>query len=191
VSAVDKTQLGILHPFLLAIGHDLDDLRHGHGGSLNFELPIRARSNERFPVRARLCHVFDWLLLTINSDDMSSRQRKGKAPPVTKPPKQVPSLQDMPSAGSSNQAHGKTSSMDTVRIQPRIPRQGAHDTEEIEHALLEEEQSQAAVGVSDDSSARAGRSRRPMSTRDKRSKGLLCVLCGFSCHYHGNVSNSR
>ena len=123
---------------------------------------------------------------------MSSRQRKGKAPSVTKPPKQVPSLQDMPSAGSSNQAHGKTSSMDTVRIQPRTPRQGAHDTEEIELALLEEEeQSQAAVGISDDSSARAGRSRRPMSTRDKRSMGLLCVLCEFSCHYHGNVSNSR
>jgi hypothetical protein len=36
----------------------------------------------------------------------------------------------------------------------------------IELALLEEEeQSQAAVGVSDDSSARAGWLRRPMSTR--------------------------
>ena len=130
-------------------------------------------------------------MIDSNSDDTTSRQRKGKVPPVTKPPKQVPSLQDMPSAGSSNQADGKTSSMDTVRIQPRTPRLGAHDIEEIEFALLEEEQSQAAVGVSDDSSARAGRSKRPMSTRDKRSMGLLCVLCEFSCHYHRNVSNSR
>ena len=113
---------------------------------------------------------------------MSSRKRKGKVAPATKSPKQAPSLQGMLAADSYNEARGTTSSMDTVRIQPRTPKQGAHDTEEVELTLLEEdEQRQAAVGVSDGGPTRAGRPKPPMSTKDKRSMGLLCILCEFSC----------
>ena len=92
---------------------------------------------------------------------------------------------------SSNRAQGTTSSMDTVRIQPRTPRQGAHDTQEVELTLLgEDEQRQAAVGVSNDDSAGLSRSARPMSTRDKRSMGLLITLCEFTCHYRVTMTNS-
>ena len=116
---------------------------------------------------------------------MSSRQRKGKVTSATKSPKQVSSLQDMPNGDSFHEARGTTSSMDNVRIQPRTPRQGPHDTEEVELTLLEEdEQRQAAFGASDDDSARGGRPKRPMSTKDKRSMGLLCILCAFSCRHH-------
>jgi len=82
--------------------------------------------------------------------------------------------------------------MDNVRIQPRTPRtpgRGPYDTEEVELALLEEdERDQAGVGVSDDYSAGVGKPKRPMSTKDKRSMGLLCILCEFSC-YRGSVTN--
>lgn len=74
--------------------------------------------------------------------------------------------------------------MDTVRIQPRTPRL-QHDTEEVELSLLgEDERRQAAFGASENDSARAGRAKRPMSTKDKRSMGLLCILCEFSCLGH-------
>ena len=82
--------------------------------------------------------------------------------------------------------------MDTVRIQPRTPRQGAHDTQEVELTLLEEdEQRQAAVGISNDNSTGTSRIKRPMSTRDKRSMGLLIILCEFefTCHCRVNVTN--
>lgn len=81
--------------------------------------------------------------------------------------------------------------MDNVRIQPRTPRQGAHDTE-VELTLLEEdEQRQASVGVLDDEgdSARATRPKRPMSTKDKRAMGLLITLCEFTCRCRVNVNN--
>lgn len=91
---------------------------------------------------------------------------------------------------SLNEVQGTTSSMDTVRIQPRTPRQGTHDTQEIELTLLEEdEQRQAAVGVSDHESARTRQSTRPMSGKDKRSMGILIILCEFTCHYRVNVTN--
>ena len=123
---------------------------------------------------------------------MSSRRRKGKVTSVPQPPKQAHSPQDMPNAYSSHEARGTTSSMDmdTVRIQPRTPRL-QHDTEEVELSLLgEDERRQAAFGVPENGSARASRAKRPMSTKDKRSMGLLCILCGFSCHGHENVTNS-
>lgn len=115
---------------------------------------------------------------------MSSRQRKSKVTTAAKSPKQESYLQDVAVTDSLSEARGSTSSMDTVRIQPRTPRQGAHDTQEVELALLEEdERRQAAVDVSDDDSARARRSKRPISTRDKRSMGLLIILCELTCHY--------
>ena len=121
---------------------------------------------------------------------MSSRRRKGKVTSVPEPPKQVPSPQDMPNAYSSHEARGTSSSMDTVRIQPRTPRL-QHDTEEVELSLLgEDERRQAAFGVPENGSARASRPKRPMSTKDKRSMGLLCILCKFTCHRHQNVTNS-
>jgi len=87
----------------------------------------------------------------------------------------------MPGADSLNGVRGTTSSMDTVRVQPRTQRQGAYDTEEVELTLLEDdERHQAAIGVYDDHSLRASRPKPPMSTRDKRSMGLLCILCEFS-----------
>ena len=122
---------------------------------------------------------------------MSSRQRKGKVTTATKSQKQEPHLQGVAVTDSSNYPQGTTSSMDTVRIQPRTPRQGAHDTEEVELTLLEEdEQRQAAIGVSNDDSARTSRSARSMSTRDKRSMVLLIILCEFTCH-RVNAANSR
>jgi hypothetical protein len=121
---------------------------------------------------------------------MSSRQRKGKVASATKSAKQEPHLQGMHRADPSNEYCGTASSMDTVRIQPRTSRQGAHATEEVELTLLEEdEQRQAAVGVLDDDYARAGRPKRPMSTQDKRSMGLLIILCEFPCRYRGKITN--
>jgi hypothetical protein len=100
-------------------------------------------------------------------------------------------MQGVAAIDSLNQAQGTTSSMDTVRIQPRTPRQGAHDTPDVELTLLEEdEQRRAAVGVSNDDSAWASRSTRSMSTRDKRSMGLLITLCEFTCHGRVNVADS-
>ena len=122
---------------------------------------------------------------------MSSRKRKGKVASATKSPKQVSSLEGMPNA---NKHRGTTSSMDTVSIQPRAPRQGPYDTEEVELTLLEEdERRQAAFGVSDGDSVRAGRpkQKRPMSTKDKRSMGLLCTLCEFLSCYRKNAANLR
>lgn len=118
---------------------------------------------------------------------MSSRQRKGKVTTATKSPKQEHYMQGVAATDSLNGARGTTSSMDTVRIQPRTPRQGARDTQELELTLLEEdEQRQAAVGVSDGDSARTSRSTRPMSTKDKRSMGLLITLCEFTCQCRVN-----
>lgn len=129
----------------------------------------------------------------INSETtlMSSRQRKGKVISATKQPKQVSSLDGMPRADTSNEALGTTSSMDTVRVQPRAPRRSIHGTDEVELTLLEEdEQLQAAVGVSGDDSARVDRPKLPMSARDKRSMVLLCILCKIPCFHRGNVANS-
>jgi len=82
--------------------------------------------------------------------------------------------------------------MDTVRVQPRTHRHSVHDTDDVELTLLEEdEQRQAAVGVSNGDSVRMGRQKLPMSTKDKRSMGLLCTLCEFPCCYRGNFTNSR
>ena len=122
---------------------------------------------------------------------MSSRQRKGKVITATKPQKQATSLQGVAGADSSNDTRGNTSSMDTIRIQPRTPRQGTHDTQEVELSLLEEnEQRQAAVGFPDDDDfTGASRLKRPMSTRDKRSMGLLIVLCEFHCRRRVNATN--
>ena len=130
--------------------------------------------------------------LAINFEDlMSSRQRKGKVTTATKLPKQEPYMQGVASTNSLNKARGTTSSMDAVRIQPRTPRQGAHDTQEVELALLEEdEQHQAAVGVSNGDTARTSRFTRPMSTRDKRSMGLLITLCEFTCLYRVDIADS-
>lgn len=123
---------------------------------------------------------------------MSSRQRKSKVTTATKPPKQDPHTQGVAVIDSLNRDQGTTSSMETVRIQPRTPRHGAHDTQEVELALLEEdEQRQAAVGISNDDSAGTSRSTRPMSTRDKRSMGLLITLCEFTCHHRVNMTNSH
>ena len=183
--------MNVLLSLLLTIGHDLDDLRHGHGGVLNFELesdlgaeqrPGILRYHASLPrvLHQRLGHQF---LKTVS---MSSRQRKGKVISTTKPSKRVSSLQDMPGTHSLNESRGITSSMDTVRVQSRTHGYSAHDTDEVELTLLEEdERRQAAVGVSSGGSARASRQKLPMSTKDKRSMGLLCVLCEFPCCYHG------
>jgi uncharacterized ferredoxin-like protein len=91
----------------------------------------------------------------------------------------------MPGAGSLNGARGITSSMDTVRVQSRTHGH-THGTDEVELALLEEdEQRQAAVGVSGGNPARVSRRKPPMSKKDKRSMGLLCTLCEFPCCYRG------
>jgi len=123
---------------------------------------------------------------------MSSRQRKGKVIPTTRLPKQVSPLQDMPGSNPPDEARGITSSMDTVRVQPRTHRQSAHDTDEVELTLLgEDEQRQAAVGVSNGDSVRMDRQKLPMSAKDKRSMGLLCTLCEFPYCYRGNVTDFR
>jgi len=44
-----KVKLDISLSLLLAVGHDLDDLRHGRGRLLNFELPILASDRAAFP----------------------------------------------------------------------------------------------------------------------------------------------
>lgn len=120
---------------------------------------------------------------------MSSRRRKGKVTSASEQSEQISLPQDMPNPYSYNEVRGTTSSMDTVRIQPRTPRL-QHDTEEVELSLLgEDERRQAAFGVPDGDSAGAVRVKGPMSNRDKRSMGLLCVLCEFSCHSHGDVTD--
>lgn len=84
-----------------------------------------------------------------------------------------------------------TSSMDTVRVQPRTPRRPTHDMEEVELTLLEEdERRQAAVGVADDGPAMAGRPKPPMSAKDKRSMILLCVLCESPCCHRECLADS-
>ena len=140
----------------------------------------------------RLGHVFLPELVIISIPEtvsMSSRQRKGKVIPTTKLPKQVSSRQDMP---GTDETRGITSSMDTVRVQSRTHGHSTHDTDEVELTLLEEhEQRQAAIGVADGGSTRTGRQKLPMSTKDKRSMGLLCVLCEFLCCYRWSITNSR
>ncbi|KAF9787012.1 MFS general substrate transporter [Thelephora terrestris] len=84
----------------------------------------------------------------------------------------------MVSTHSLNKVRGAASSMDNVRIQPRTPRQGMHDTE-LELTLLEEdEQRQASVGVLNDDgdSTRTPRPKRAMSTKDQRAMSLLITL---------------
>ena len=124
---------------------------------------------------------------------MSSRQRKGKVLTATESPEQEPSLQGMVSTHSLNKVRGAASSMDNVRIQPRTPRQGMHDTE-LELTLLEEdEQRQASVGVLNDDgdSTRTPRPKRAMSTKDQRAMSLLITLCEFTCHSRVNANNRR
>ena len=121
----------------------------------------------------------------------SSKQRKGKVVSSTKLPKQVSSLQGMPRADTPKETRGMTSSMDTVRVQPRTPRRPTPDMEEVELTLLEEdEQRQAAVGVSDGGPAMAGRPKPPMSAKDKRSMFLLCILCESPCHHRECLTDS-
>lgn len=131
-------------------------------------------------------------VLDLDTILMSSRQRKGKVTSTTRLPKQVSSLQDMPGSHPPGEARGIASSMNTVRVQPRTHRQSVHGTDEVELTLLgEDEQRQAAVGVSNGDSVRMGRQKLPMSAKDKRSMGLLCILCEFPCCYRGNVTNLR
>lgn len=121
----------------------------------------------------------------------SSRQRKGKVVSSTKLPKQVSSLQGMPRADTPRETRGTTSSMDTVRVQPRTPRRPTNDMEEVELTLLEEdERRQAAVGVSDEEPATAGRPKPPMSAKDKRSMFLLCTLCESPCCHRRFLADS-
>lgn len=140
----------------------------------------------------RVLHPTELAAIKSKTLPMSSRQRKGKVTTANKSPKQKPSPQGVTSTHSLNEALGTTSSMDNVRIQPRTPRQGVHDTEEVELTLLEEdEQRQAAIGVlDDDDSVRASRHKHPMSTKDKRAMGLLITLCQFTCRYRVNIAKS-
>lgn len=80
---------------------------------------------------------------------------------------------------------GVSSSLESIFILPRTPKtprtaqNGGTDSEEVELALLgDEERERAAVGVDSDEVDNPA-TKRPLSTKDKKAMVLLCVLCEY------------
>jgi PAT family acetyl-CoA transporter-like MFS transporter 1 len=76
-----------------------------------------------------------------------------------------------------------SSSLESIFISPRTPKtpriaqNGDADSDEVELALLgDEERERAAVGVDSDG-IDTHTTKRPLSTKDKKAMVLLCVLC--------------
>jgi hypothetical protein len=79
-----------------------------------------------------------------------------------------------------------SSSLESIFVSPRTPKtprtaqNGDTDTDEVELALLgDEERERAAVGVDGDE-VDTQTTKRPLSTKDKKAMVLLCVLCEYN-----------
>lgn len=98
--------------------------------------------------------------------------------------------QDMPANPLDSMA--VSSSLDSIRVSPRTPKtarpshfdpNGHAESEEIGLSLLgEEERRRAAEGLEELEEDEFGgrlQSKQPLSSKDKRSMALLCVLCKY------------